>query len=213
MVRQDQVAMAELKKIAENPPFDNSLDSNIDIFDKGNYSVPSSPFAPDPKQLRDIELKNQEDELALRRERKLEKEKNGENSGAPIKLNPTPNLDKAFRRNKRSKEFTGISALAMPNFKDMLDITNNRYSKDPYDTQSSNYTRKFVLEESQIENELLGRGKLPYKISKEMQSTLKTMNESMKRDFEIKGIELVNEKSSEDQSDMLFLIEKDLKTE
>jgi hypothetical protein len=101
----------------------------------------------------------------------------------------------------------------MPNFKDMLDITNNRYSKDPYDTQSSNYTRKFVLEESQIENELLGRGKLPYKISKEMQSTLKTMNESMKRDFEIKGIELVNEKSSEDQSDMLFLIEKDLKTE
>ena len=46
-----------------------------------------------------------------------------------------------------------------------------------------------------------------------MQSTLKTMNESMKRDFEIKGIELVNEKSSEDQSDMLFLIEKDLKTE
>jgi len=211
--RQDQVAMAELKKIAENPPFDNSLDSNIDIFDKGNYSVPSSPFAPDPKQLRDIELKNQEDELALRRERKLEKEKNGENSGAPIKLNPTPNLDKAFRRNKRSKEFTGISALAMPNFKDMLDITNNRYSKDPYDTQSSNYTRKFVLEESQIENELLGRGKLPYKISKEMQSTLKTMNESMKRDFEIKGIELVNEKSSEDQSDMLFLIEKDLKTE
>ena len=211
--RQDQVAMAELKKIAENPPFDNSLDSNIDIFDKGNYSVPSSPFAPDPKQLRDIELKNQEDELALRRERKLEKEKNGENSGAPIKLNPTPNLDKAFRRNKRSKEFTGASALAMPNFKDMLDITNNRYSKDPYDTQSSNYTRKFVLEESQIENELLGRGKLPYKISKEMQSTLKTMNESMKRDFEIKGIELVNEKSSEDQSDMLFLIEKDLKTE
>lgn len=211
--RQDQIAMAELKKIAENPPFDNSLDSNIDIFDKGNYSVPSSPFAPDPKQLRDIELKNQEDELALRRERKLEKEKNGENSGAPIKLNPTPNLDKAFRRNKRSKEFTGASALAMPNFKDMLDITNNRYSKDPYDTQSSNYTRKFVLEESQIENELLGRGKLPYKISKEMQSTLKTMNESMKRDFEIKGIELVNEKSSEDQSDMLFLIEKDLKTE
>ena len=211
--RQDQIAMAELKKIAENPPFDNSLDSNIDIFDKGNYSVPSSPFAPDPKQLRDIELKNQEDELALRRERKLEKEKNGESSGAPIKLNPTPNLDKAFRRNKRSKEFTGASALAMPNFKDMLDITNNRYSKDPYDTQSSNYTRKFVLEESQIENELLGRGKLPYKISKEMQSTLKTMNESMKRDFEIKGIELVNEKSSEDQSDMLFLIEKDLKTE
>ncbi len=211
--RQDQIAMAELKKIAENPPFDNSIESNIDIFDKGNYKVPSSPFAPDPKDLRDIELKNQEDELALRRQRQLEKEKRGDNSSTPIKMNPTPDLDKAFRRNKRSKKFTGIGALAMPNFKDMLDITKNRYSKDPYDAESLNYTRKFVLEDQQIENELLGRGKLPYKISKEMQSSLKRMNESLKRDFEIKGIELVNEKTDEDMPDELFLIEKDLKTE
>lgn len=211
--RQDQVAMAELKKIAENPPFDKSIDSNIDIFDKSNYEVPTSPFAPDKKELRKVEIQNQEEEQEYQAKRAKEREeKSGSNSGAPIKFSPTPNLDKSFRKSRRSKTFTGDRALVMPDFKKMLDITNNRYSKDPFDTES---IRKFVLKESEMEKDLFGKqNRLPLGISKEMQTSLRRLNEVLHPQKVVETIEIINEnKETNKDDDELFLIEKELKSE
>jgi intein/homing endonuclease len=204
--RQDQVAMAELKKLAENPPFDKSIDSNIDIFDKSNYEVPTSPYAPDKKEVRKLEIQNQEEEQEYQAKRAREhEEKSGNNSGAPIKFSPTPNLDKSFRKSRRSKAFTGDRALAMPDFKKMLDITNNRYSKDPFDSASM---KKFVFEEAQMENDLFRQKRLPFGINKEMQTSLRKLNEALNPQQTT-----VIEKNTNENSDELFLIEKDLKTE
>lgn len=210
--KQDQVFMAELKKIAENPPFDKSIDSNIDIFDKENYKVPKSPIAPDKKDVRDIERQNHESERELQAAREKERKEKGY-TGAPISFNPTPNLDKAFRRSSRSKALTGNRALSMPNFKDMLDVK-NRYSSDVYGVEDLGKVKKFVLEESDMQKELLGENHpIPFRgISKELQTSLHRMNESLfKKEVEIKGIELITESKQEDKVvDELFDIEKEL---
>jgi hypothetical protein len=215
--KQDQVAMAELKKIAENPPFDKSIDSNIDIFDPANYKVPTSPFAPDKKEVRKIEQQNheQERELMATREKKRQEDQGSNNSGSPIRFNPTPNLDKSFRRSRRSKAFTGDRALVMPDFKKMLDITNNRYSKDPFDLSS---TKKFMLENNMMQ-ELFGTGAIPFGISKEMQTSLRKMNESLfpsrnvKPTTEIEVLEEDTNNPTQDEEDALMLLEKELKSE
>lgn len=177
--RQDQAYLAELKKLAENPPFDRSADSNVDIFDKSNYKVPTSPFAPDPDEVRDLERTTEEDEMQLRRARMAEKEREATStspratpaSGTPIKHNPTPS--------SRRKAFSGNRALSMPDFKSMLDTTKNRYSKDPYDMGSlgGSGVKKFVLERK-IEQDLLQEG-IPYGMPKELQSALKSMNTAL----------------------------------
>jgi len=177
--RQDQAYLAELKKLAENPPFDRSADSNVDIFDKSNYKVPTSPFAPDPDEVRDLERTTEEDEMQLRRARMAEKEREATStspratspSSTPIKHNPTPS--------SRRKAFSGNRALSMPDFKSMLDTTKNRYSKDPYDMGSlgGSGVKKFVLERK-IEQDLLQEG-IPYGIPKELQSALKSMNTTL----------------------------------
>jgi Bacteriophage T4-like portal protein (Gp20) len=211
--RQDQVTMAELKKIAENPPFDKSIDSNVDIFDKSNYEVPTSPYAPDKKELRKVEIQNQEEEQEYQAKRAKEREeKSGNNSGAPIRFSPTPNLDKSFRKSRRSKAFTGDRALVMPDFKKMLDITNNRYAKDPYDMAS---IRKFMLEESEMEKDLFDTTHgLPFGLTKEMQASLRKLNETLNAHKTVQSVELVNEKTNSiNTNDELFLIEKELKSE
>lgn len=211
--KQDQVTMAELKKIAENPPFDKSIESSIDIFDPSNYEVPTSPFAPDKKEVRKIEIKNQEQERAITAARQREREeKSGSSGGIPIKFSPTPNLDKSFRKSRRSKAFTGDRALVMPDFKKMLDITNNRYSKDPFDVQS---VRKFVLEEKDIENGLFGPESFPRGINKEMQTSLRRLNEALtasRPTQKINTVELVEETTKEEE-DQLLMLEKELKSE
>lgn len=210
--RQDQVFMAELKKIAENPPFDNSVDSNIDIFDKENYKVPTSPFAPDKKDVRDIEQQNHEDERDYQARRAKEREENGQSpKNTPISFNPTPNLDKAFRRNSRSKAFTGNRALSLPDFKSMLD-PKNRYAKDVYGTDDLNKARKFMLEDSNLQKELLGEAAhiVPMRgLTKEIQSSLHKMNESLfKKDIELRDVEIISEDTMDDE---LFVIERELK--
>lgn len=205
--RQDQVAMAELKKIAESPIVDKSIDSNIDIFDKENYKVPTSPFAPDKKEVRDLEYQNHEDERDYQERRSKERREAGkESSGStPIKFNPTPNLDKSFRRNRRSKEFTGSRALSMPNFKNMLDPTKNRYAKDPYDMAGM---KKFIMESDFEDKEV----RVPSGIHKEMQTSLRRMDETILRHtLEAKAATIVAENNLVD--DELFLIEKDLKSD
>ena len=215
--KQDQVAMAELKKIAENPPFDKSIESNIDIFDPSNYKVPTSPFAPDKKEVRKIEQQNheQERELMATRERKRQEEEGStsNNSGSPIRFNPTPNLDKSFRRSRRNKAFTGDRALVMPDFKKMLDVTSNRYSKDPFDVES---IRKFVLENDMMQD-LFGTGIIPVGVSKEMQTNLRKMNEVLYPNRNIQQtteIEVLEEdKDASEEEDALMLLEKELKSE
>ena len=215
--KQDQVSMAELKKIAENPPFDKSIESNIDIFDQSNYEVPTSPFAPDKKEVRKIEQQNheQERELMATRERKRQEEEGStsNNSNSPIRFNPTPNLDKSFRRSRRSKAFTGDKALVMPDFKKMLDITSNRYSKDPFDVES---IRKFVLENDMMQD-LFGTGIIPVGVSKEMQTNLRKMNEALYPNRNIQQtteIEVLEEdKGESEEEDALMLLEKELKSE
>jgi len=215
--KQDQVSMAELKKIAENPPFDKSIESNIDIFDQSNYKVPTSPFAPDKKEVRKIEQQNheQERELMATRERKRQEEEGStsNNSNSPIRFNPTPNLDKSFRRSRRSKAFTGDKALVMPDFKKMLDITSNRYSKDPFDVES---IRKFVLENDMMQD-LFGTGIIPIGVSKEMQTNLRKMNEALYPNRNIQQtteIEVLEEdKGESEEEDALMLLEKELKSE
>jgi len=215
--KQDQVSMAELKKIAENPPFDKSIESNIDIFDPSNYKVPTSPFAPDKKEVRKIEQQNheQERELMATRERKRQEEEGStsNNSNSPIRFNPTPNLDKSFRRSRRSKAFTGDRALVMPDFKKMLDITSNRYSKDPFDVES---IRKFVLENDMMQD-LFGTGVIPIGVSKEMQTNLRKMNEALYPNRNIQQtteIEVLEEdKDASEEEDALMLLEKELKSE
>jgi hypothetical protein len=214
--KQDQVSMAELKKIAENPPFDKSIESNIDIFDPSNYKVPTSPFAPDKKEVRKIEQQNheQERELMATRERKRQEEEGStsNNGNSPIRFNPTPNLDKSFRKSRRSKAFTGDRALVMPDFKKMLDITNNRYSKDPFDVES---VRKFVLENDMMQD-LFGTGVIPIGISKEMQTNLRKMNEVLYPNRNIQQtteIEVLEEDKDASEEDALMLLEKELKSE
>lgn len=212
--KQDQVFMAELKKIAENPPFDNSIDSNIDIFDKENYKVPKSPFNPNKKDLVDIERQNYEQEKELQVAREKEKKEKGY-TGVPISFNPTPNLDKSFRRSSRSKAFTGDRALSMPNFKNMLD-TKNRFSGDVYGMEDFGKVKKFVLEDATLQKELLNE-KHPIPLiglPKDLQTALHRMNESFfKKEVEIKGIELINEEREENKIvDELFDIEKELKS-
>ena len=98
----------------------------------------------------------------------------------------------------------------MPDFKKMLDITNNRYSKDPFDTES---IRKFVLEESEMEKDLFGKAnRLPLGISREMQTSLRKLNEVLHPQKVVEAIEILNEKANKDD-DELFLIEKELKSE
>lgn len=177
--RQDQAWLAELKKLAENPPFDRSIDSNVDIFDKSNYKVPTSPFAPDPKELQDLERSTGEEELALRKARAAEKEAEAQASGgltrdsmaAPIRHSPTP-------KRGRSKAFTGNRALSTPDFKSMLDITKNRYSKDPYDTASAATNLKRFVLEKRIEQDLLMEG-IPYGLPKELQSAMRSMHRQL----------------------------------
>lgn len=211
--RQDQVAMAELKKLIENPPFDKSIDSNIDIFDKSNYEVPTSPFAPDKKEVRKLEQQNHEQEREYQAKRAKEREeKSGSSNSLPIKFSPTPNLDKSFRNARRSKTFTGDRALVMPDFKKMLDITSNRYSKDPYDMNSM---RKFVLEESEMKSDLFGKhGRLPRGVSKELATSLLRLNEALYPERLVEAVEVESDKkNSNGDEDELLLIEKDLKTE
>ena len=97
----------------------------------------------------------------------------------------------------------------MPDFKKMLDITNNRYSKDPFDVES---IRKFVLEENEMEKDLFDtQNRLPIGISREMQTCLRQLNESL---FSQKQVKIVTEKTqSLNDTDELFLIEKELKSE
>lgn len=182
--KQDQLRIAELKMILENPVFDKSMESSVDIFDKANYEVPSSPFAPDQKEVRSLEIENQEMErkhqaaIAKARE-EARKGTQGINQGVqkggstPIKFNPTPSLDKAFKRDRGgSKEFTGNRALSLPDFKSMLDITGNRYSKDPYDIAG---TRKFMLEEEEKKARRIGK-----RLPKELQSSLRGLAEALR---------------------------------
>ena len=213
--KQDQVDMAELKKLAENPPFDNSIESSIDIFDKANYDVPSSPFAPDKKEITKVERQNQEDEREYQAKRAKEREEKGYTSGngAPIRFNSTPNLDKSFRRSSRKKNLTGDRALSLPNFGKMLDV-NNRYAKDPYDMKGM---KKFVLEtDDKMQRELLGENYtgIPfYGLNKEIQHALRKMHESlMRKTVDIKGIEIITENNTDDSTDELFMIENELKT-
>lgn len=179
--KQDQLRIAELKMILENPVFDKSMESSVDIFDKANYEVPTSPFAPDKKEVRSLEIENEEMErkhqaaIAKARE-EARKGTQGIIQGAqkggstPIRFNPTPSLDKAFKRDRGgSKEFTGSRALSLPDFKSMLDITGNRYSKDPYDIAG---TRKFMLEQEEARARRIGR-----RLPKELQSSLRGLAE------------------------------------
>jgi hypothetical protein len=181
----DQVWLAELKQMNENPVFDNSIESNVDLFDKSNYEVPKSPFSPDPNELKQVEHENEEMEQnhqkkieAARRAEAGEKRVPTSSPGAPIRFNPSPNLDKSFgRKDRGSKEFTGSRALAMPDYKSMLDITKNRYDKDPFDVKGM---RKFILENAQGEGEEKGTRRLLTRggVSREMQSSLRRMYES-----------------------------------
>lgn len=181
--RQDQIDIAELKKIAENPPFDKSIESNIDIFDKSNYEVPTSPYAPDKKEVRDLERANHEDERALQAAREQERIEAGASSrtaASPIKFNPSPNIDKSFRKNKNKGPATTRS-LVFPDFKKMLDITGNRYSKDPYDQETMGKVKKFMLEDDQaLANDLIINGTvepIPPTLKRGVRSALRRMSE------------------------------------
>jgi hypothetical protein len=215
--RQDQVFMAELKKIAENPPFDRSVDSNIDIFDKQNYKVPTSPFAPEKKELTDLERQNHEEEKEYQERRAKEREEKGSTSrgGVPISFSPTPNLDKSFRKRDRSKEFTGNRALSLPDFGKMLSAK-NRYAQDPFDMEGLGKTKKFVLEDEQIQKELLGETGhiVPLRgMPRELQTSLRSMNEAFfKREVEISGIDIISEEKQPEVIDELFDIEAELKS-
>lgn len=196
--RQDQIDIAELAALAENPPYDNSQDSAVDIFDKSNYQVPTSPYAPDPKGLVDVERQNQDSErsiMAARAKERAEREGRTSKSPAtlggrttPIKFNATPSRN-------RSKEFTGARALAMPDFKAMLDPA-NKYNRDVFGGVGGK-----ILEEKDIAAGLgvaisdSGGGVIPYGINRSMQSTFKRMHESFRRQSDAaKVTALTNEK-------------------
>lgn len=214
--RQDQVAMAELKKLAENPPFDNSIESNIDIFDKSNYEVPTSPFAPDKKEVKELEQQNYEQEREYQAARERERKEKG--SSAPIKFNPTPNLDKSFRRSKRNKAFTGDRALVFPDFQKMLDVTNNRYSKDIYGQEDMGKVKNFILEDHSMEKELFGEQTVPFILPRDIKSMLYRMNLQLlppKQNTSKQSIigEIKSTENEDIETDELFAIEKELKTE
>lgn len=197
--RQDQIDIAELAALAENPPYDNSQDSAVDIFDKSNYQVPKSPYAPDPKGLVDVERQNQDSErsiMAARAKERAEREGRTSKSPAtlggrttPIKFNATPSRN-------RSKEFTGARALAMPDFKAMLDPA-NKYNRDVFGGVGGK-----ILEEKDIAAGLgvavsdgVSNGVIPYGINRSMQSTFKRMHESFRRQSDAaKVTALTNEK-------------------
>jgi hypothetical protein len=93
----------------------------------------------------------------------------------------------------------------------MLD-PNNRYAKDVYGTQDLNKARKFMLEDTNLQKELLGEAAhlVPMRgLTKETQSSLHKMNESLfKKDIELRDVEIISEDTMDDE---LFVIERELK--
>jgi len=184
----DQVRVAELAAIAENPQFDKSEDSNIDIFDKSNYEVPGSPFAPNPEDVTDVEKANVEMQQMRDHEKALIKQaergvlnKTNNTGGrptgdvAPIKTNYTPNLDAASRRISRRNPLGGAKALNMPDFQSMLSPITRRARDSVYDAP----TGKLMLEAKEILSEHIRP--IPYSMHRGNRSALTKLKEHMNR--------------------------------
>jgi len=184
----DQTRVAELSAIAEDPKFDNSEDSNIDIFDKSNYEVPGSPFAPDPEAVADVEKANvqmqqmRDNEKAAIRQAERGQINGVNNSGgkptgniAPIRTNYTPGLDAAARRISRRNPFGGKGALNMPDFQSMLSPLTRRARDSVYDVP----TGRALLEASELLTEQVRP--IPGSMNRGVRSALTRLKEHLNR--------------------------------
>ena len=121
---------------------------------------------------------------------------------APIRANPTPNLDAAKRRNSRSQAISGRGALSMPDFKRMLDV-DNRYAKDPFDTE---FLKNPLLE--------LGVSKARSRVlpntQKDILSTLRRFDEHYKKNNEMIDLDFIIENEDGDSGVDLVEIEREL---
>ncbi len=199
--QQDQIRMAELRALSERKPSTNKdEESVVDPFNASNYGVPSSQSVtqtPEPTTApgtAPVRLPAGEGQNVSRLSVAPGK--------APIKANATPNLDAARRSSKR-RITTGANALAMPNFKKMLDA-NNRYAKDVFDMEFlRNPLQEIMLGEYQERN-------IPPGINKDLRTTLLKLSEHFKKEKQVVDLEFVADAEIE-QNDGMFLIERELR--
>ncbi len=214
----DQTRVAELAAIAENPKFDKSEDSNIDIFDKSNYEVPGSPFRPNPDAVADVEKANVEmqqmrdaEKAAIRQaERGAVNTSNGVGgkpsaAGAPIRANYTPALDAAARRISRRNPFGGAGALHMPDFQSMLSPITRRARDSVYDVPSS----KTLLEASEMLTEQVRP--IPHAMNRGVRSSLVRLKEHMNKTLKASIAEVKNDQTVlKPEEDEVLLLESTL---
>jgi hypothetical protein len=120
---------------------------------------------------------------------------------APVKANPTPNLDAAARRRSR-KVTNGPAALSMPDFKKMLD-PDNRYAKDVYDSE--------FLNNPVFETRYKNKQKVLPATTKDVVSSLRRFEEHHRKNSELIDLEFISETKNEDNFIDLSEIEDDLK--
>lgn len=210
--KDDQTRVAELAAIAENPRFDKSEDSNIDIFDKSNYEVPGSPFAPNQGDVADVEKANVEmqqmrdHEKALVRQAERGALNKTNNSGgrpegnvAPIKTNYTPNLDAASRRISRRNPLGGAKALNMPDFQSMLSPITRRARDSVYDAPSG----KLMLEAKEILSEHVRP--IPYSMHRGNRSALMRLKEHMNKRLKEEAAQQTSALPAEEQDEIVLL--------
>jgi hypothetical protein len=214
----DQTRVAELAAIAENPKFDKSEDSNIDIFDKSNYEVPGSPFRPNPGAVAGVEKANVEmqqmrdaEKAAIRQaERGAINTSNGTGgkpsaAGAPIRANYTPALDAAARRISRRNSFGGPGALHMPDFQSMLSPITRRARDSVYDVPSS----KTLLEASELLTEQVRP--IPHAMNRGIRSSLVRLKEHMNKTLKANIAEGGNSQTAiRPEEDEVLLLESTL---
>lgn len=196
-IQQGQEKDALRKKILENleppkPSGENTgADALVDPFDPTGYGVPDSGMAGNNQPLSSGGPLAQPIPVPS-----LGRGGASNKNNAPIKANPTPNLDKAQRRFDQTRR-TEPTTLGLGDDRNMLTDPN----QDPFDMNFLNRAKKEAIEKS-----LRNSGML-VGISKDMERKLKKFQsfaERLKRPLEL---EIINESKD---SDIVDIIEHEL---
>lgn len=222
--RRDKIRSVELEAIAvkENLPQKNTT---TDPFDASNYQIPGGTVKRNPQQQQDqnnllptvtnsstpgtsIELANggidHDTEIS-----------NASNSSEKYPIKATPFLTAAKIDKKRRVGYSGRSALALPDFKAMMDAKRNRALTDVYDKETLNLKSPLTVSEN-IDNTDISEIKfysMPY-IPNEMQSIFKRLQNFIEQ-HENKTLsnKLLTEDNDSDDDDGNEIIDIDIKSD
>lgn len=164
----------------------------VDPFDPSNYNLPGGPvIALQQGSTPDAGLNNgmvngKPIGVTTAEEEPMYK---GGNSGAPIKVNQTPNLDKASRRLGR-KRTHGSAALGMPRFDKMLG-PDNKSLNDPNDSEF--FRSPFKENLRRLERQIVNHTLIPERLDPYVRSILKKFTSAHKKN--VIDAEIISEES------------------